>query len=158
MMEVDLVPMDKKQFSQFYEKSVRRYAQENIRAGYRTEAEAERKSREDHKKLLPKGVRTPDTFLMVVRSRSTGEEIGAVWMRVERGTRPTAFIYDIFLEEPYRGKGYGKATLQALEALARQNGLKALYLHVFAHNPVAINLYQGAGFKVKSMNMEKLLD
>jgi len=158
IMEVDLVPMDKKQFSQYYEGSVLRYAQENIRAGYRTEAEAERRSREDHKRILPKGLRTPGTFLMVVLSRSTGEGIGAVWLKVEGGARPSGFIYDIFLEEPYRGKGYGKATLRALEAFARENGLKALLLHVFAHNPVAIHLYQGAGFEVKSMNMEKVLE
>jgi ribosomal protein S18 acetylase RimI-like enzyme len=157
-MEVELVPMDKKQFARFYERSVQRYAQENIKAGYRTETEAESRSKEDHKKLLPKGLRTPDHILMVVRSRSTGEEVGTIWMKVERGDRPSGFIYDIFLEERFRGMGYGKATLRALESLAREKGLGSLFLHVFAHNPVAIRLYQGTGFKVKSMNMEKVLD
>lgn len=158
MREVELLPMSEDQFQSYLERAVHRYALENIKAGYRTDEDAERRSREDHLRLLHLGLDTPCNYLFVIKDRACGEEVGALWLKVEDDGRPVGFIYDIFLEEAHRGKGLGKASIRAVEELAKEKGLRALYLHVFAHNPVAVHLYQGAGFKVKSMNMEKRLD
>lgn len=158
MREVDLVPMLEGQFAIFQEDSVVRYAHENIKAGYRTEEDALQWSRNEFQRLLPSGLSTPDNHFFIIRDRASGQEIGAIWLKVETKGSPSAFIYEIFLQEELRGKGFGKATMKALEDLAREKGLKALYLHVFAHNSVAIHLYEVSGFKVRSMNMEKLLE
>ncbi len=158
MREVELLPMSEDQFQSYLERAVHRYAKENVKAGYRTDEDAERRSREDHLRLLHLGLDTPDNYLFEIRDRANGEEVGALWFKVEDDGRPVGFIYDVFLEEDHRRKGLGKATMKALEQLAREKGLKALYLHVFTHNPVAVHLYEVAGFKVKSMNMEKRLD
>ncbi|MDD1746644.1 MAG: GNAT family N-acetyltransferase [Methanomassiliicoccales archaeon] len=158
MKEVELLPMTHDQFQGYLERAVLRYAKENIKAGYRTYEDAERRSREDHRRLLPQGIDTPLNFLMVIRDKANAVEVGALWLKIEDQDRPVGFVYDIFLEEEHRGKGLGKATMAALGAFAKEKGLRALYLHVFSHNTVAIRLYEGAGFKVKSMNMEKLMD
>jgi ribosomal protein S18 acetylase RimI-like enzyme len=158
MEEVELVPMNEHQFQKYLELAVHRYALENIKAGYRTKEEAEDRSRQDHLRLLHLGLVTPCNYLYVIKDMASGEEVGSLWLKVEEDGRPTGFIYDIFLEEEHRGKGLGKATLRALERLAKEKGLRALYLHVFAHNPVAIHLYQSTGFVVKSVNMEKRMD
>jgi GNAT superfamily N-acetyltransferase len=158
MKEVELLPMSHDQFQSYLEQVVLRYAKENIKAGYRTDEDAERCSREDHQRLLPQGIDTPLNYLLTIRDKANAEEVGALWLKVEDRGRPVGFVYDLFLEERHRGKGLGKATMAALDAFAKERGLRALYLHVFSHNAVAIRLYQEAGFKVKSMNMEKLMD
>jgi ribosomal protein S18 acetylase RimI-like enzyme len=155
---VELHPMAEGEFQRYMERAIKRYAQENIKAGYRTAEDAERRSQQDHLRLLPLGLETPGTHLLVIREKASQRAVGALWLKTEDDGRPIGFIYDIFLEEEERGKGLGKATMRALEEFARKEGLKALYLHVFAHNPIAIRLYQSSGYKFKSMNMEKLLD
>lgn len=158
MREVRLVPMSEGQFASYEHDSVLRYAEENIKAGYRTKGDAVQKAKEDHLRLLPSGLATPNNFLLVIQDAPSGQPVGELWFRIEDGERRIAFIYDLFLKKEFRGKGYGKAAIRALEDLARSKGIEALYLHVFAHNPVAVHLYEGSGFKVKSMNMEKRLD
>jgi ribosomal protein S18 acetylase RimI-like enzyme len=70
---------------------------------------------------------------------------------------PSGFIYDLFVEEPWRGRGLAGQAMLALEERARQLGLATLYLHVFADNPVARALYDKLGYRVTSLNMAKPL-
>jgi ribosomal protein S18 acetylase RimI-like enzyme len=93
----------------------------------------------------------------VIKDQASGEHVGALWVKFEEDGSRSGFIYDLFIEEEHRGKGLGKATIRALEKLAYEREVKVLYLHVFAHNPVAIHLYERSGFVVKSMNMERRL-
>ncbi len=152
-----MVPMEEDRFPEYLERAVRRYAQENIRAGYRTEHDALAISRQDHLRLLPQGLSTPDNYLMTVKDSSTGFEVGVIWFKMEATEQASAFIYDVFIKEAFRDQGYGRATMKALERFARERGLRSLLLHVFAHNSTAIHLYESVGFEVKSMNMEKRL-
>jgi ribosomal protein S18 acetylase RimI-like enzyme len=158
MRDVVLVPMSEEQFQSYLERAVHRYALENIKAGYRTEEDAESKSKEDHLRLLHNGLDTPFNHLFVIKDLASGIQVGALWVKFEEDGSRSGFIYDLFIEEEHRGRGLGKATIRALEKLARERAVRVLYLHVFAHNPVAIRLYQGSGFVVKSMNMERLLE
>jgi GNAT superfamily N-acetyltransferase len=61
------------------------------------------------------------------------------------------------IEEAHRGQGYGRQSMLALEEKAKGLGLRTLALHVFAHNAEARALYEGLGYEIKSLNMEKLL-
>ena len=158
MRDVILAPMSEEQFQSYLERAVHRYALENIKAGYRTEEDAESKSKEDHLRLLHRGLDTPLNHLFVIKDPASGDQVGALWVKFEEDGSRSGFIYDLFIEEEHRGKGLGKATMHALEKLAKERAVRVLYLHVFAHNPVAIRLYQGSGFAVKSMNMERLLE
>lgn len=52
----------------------------------------------------------------------------------------------MFVDAPFRGKGAGRALLDAAIAWARAQGEPHLSLLVFKHNEAAIRLYEKAGF------------
>jgi ribosomal protein S18 acetylase RimI-like enzyme len=56
-------------------------------------------------------------------------------------------IFDIHVEESYRGNGYGKAVMSKILATAKQLGTKSAYLQVVLGNTIAENLYATLGFK-----------
>ncbi len=154
-MEVSLVPMTAREFALFFREAVTQYAEENVKAGYWSERGAEERSAEEFRKLLPDGLNTKNNFLFTVRSKEE-HKVGSVWLKLESSAlRPSGFIYDIMIDEGFRGRGYGSGVMQAIEDKAKQWGLRSLALHVFASNRPAIHLYEKSGFKVKSMNMMK---
>jgi GNAT superfamily N-acetyltransferase len=61
------------------------------------------------------------------------------------------------LDEARRGQGYGKQAMLAIEAVAKDLGIETIGLHVFAHNPAAMQLYKGLGYEPTSQNMVKHL-
>lgn len=56
-------------------------------------------------------------------------------------------IFDILVDESFRGKGYGKAVMNKLLMKAKNLGANKAYLQVVAGNVVAENLYKKLGFK-----------
>jgi GNAT superfamily N-acetyltransferase len=81
--------------------------------------------------------------VLFARDRNTGEILGACalmehggeWELAKMGVKPEA-----------RGKGVGKRLGEAVIALARQRGLKALVLETNSKLKPAINLYRKLGF------------
>ena len=57
-----------------------------------------------------------------------------------------AEILTLAVAPPARGRGLGRALLQATISKARQMGAKACFLEVGADNPAALALYAGLGF------------
>jgi ribosomal protein S18 acetylase RimI-like enzyme len=57
-----------------------------------------------------------------------------------------AFIDEIYLELPQRGRGLGRTALRALMAEACALGVRALHLEVDAENAPAQALYRAEGF------------
>jgi ribosomal protein S18 acetylase RimI-like enzyme len=78
-------------------------------------------------------------------------------VRLDAPTK-SAFIFDIEMDPGERGKGYGRQTMQLLEAKARELGVRKMELHVFAKNAVAKSLYESLGYQTSSTNMVKRLD
>ena len=155
---VQLVPMTASEFDAFLERDIRQYATEQTRAGYWSEPEALQRSRQEHARLLPKGLRTRDHHLFTIRHTQTGEAVGAVWLHTRLvSSRPSGYIYDLEVDEAFRRRGYGRQAMLELEKIARSMGLKQLGLHVFAHNEPARSLYGGMGYRVSSLNMLKEL-
>jgi len=156
MQRVRLDDMTEAEFQDFRRQSIERYAQENVKAGYWHLEDSFQRSEAENARLLPEGLKTPDQHVLVVRDESTGVSVGSIWLKVDRsGPVPSGFIYDVFVYEDFRNKGYGKAIMSVIEMKARELGLRTLYLHVFAHNPIALRLYQDSGFEVGSLNMRK---
>jgi len=58
-----------------------------------------------------------------------------------------ATITDLYFEEPHRGKGLGRRTLNHIEEFCRRSGVLALELRVERNNPRAFALYQKFGFR-----------
>jgi GNAT superfamily N-acetyltransferase len=58
-----------------------------------------------------------------------------------------AFVDEIYLEEPHRGRGLGQKTLQFAEGVCAARGVRALHLEVDHNNPRALAAYLKAGFE-----------
>ena len=53
-----------------------------------------------------------------------GEPVGHLWLVERRDAyEPSLVVYDIDVDEPYRGRGYGKAAMVFAEDEARRRGL-----------------------------------
>jgi GNAT superfamily N-acetyltransferase len=57
-----------------------------------------------------------------------------------------AFIDELYLREDYRGRGWGRKTMEFIEQAARDLGIKTLHLEVVHRNTTASALYQKVGF------------
>ena len=91
-------------------------------------------------------------FWRIIEER--GDAAGDLWALVEP-EKQRAFIYFIGIDEPYRGHGYSRAAMLALEAEAKLLGANHIDLNVFGDNTVAIRLYESLGYKPTAINMRK---
>ena len=153
---VRLVPMTESEFEVYLEKAIPEYAADKARAGDWSEDDALELSRKSYQTLLPQGIKTEHHYLFRIQIEETGEKIGILWMKHE-APRPHGFIFDISLDEAKRGEGYGKQAMLAIEQVAKDLGIETIGLHVFTHNPAALQLYKGLGYEITSQNMGKRL-
>jgi RimJ/RimL family protein N-acetyltransferase len=151
-----LVPMNQAEYDAFLEQAVPEYAADNVRAGYWDEAEALERSRKEFETLLPKGLQSEHHYLYTLYDEENA--VGLIWMRanIDRPAK-SGFIFDLRINERFRGKGYGKQAMVLIEEKARELDLKSIGLHVFAYNKVAKNLYENIGYEISSLNMIKKL-
>jgi ribosomal protein S18 acetylase RimI-like enzyme len=150
-------PMSQQEFDEFCSRLVRNYAADHVRAGNWRSDDAEERAAREIEELLPEGLHTPGALLLVGEN-AAGEPVGLVWVAIGHpGSGGGAWIYDIEVLEPHRGKGYGRALLQAAEREAARHGAPAIGLNVFGANTVARGLYESAGYEVTSQRMRKSL-
>src|ERR1700749_2299581 len=129
--QVTLVPMTPQEYVPYREAGIRDYAAEKVRSGGWAENDSLTLSAADHDGLLPFGVETPDQHLFVARDAESGERVGTFWLALRlRAGRLEAYIYDIEVQEKYRGHGYGRATTQAGIEKAREMGAETVGIHV----------------------------
>ena len=151
-----LLPMTQPEYEAFVERAIPEYAADNVRAGYWSESEALEKSRDGYEKLLPKGLQTENHYLYTLYD--VDQAVGMIWIRADvQSLIKNGFIFELYVDEKFRGKGYGKQAILLIEEKARELGLRSLGLHVFAVNNVARNLYKSVGYEVSSLNMTKKL-
>ena len=151
---VAFTPMTAQEYGPYREDQVRDFAQEKIRSGDWAEYEALALSAKDHDDLLPDGVDTPNHHLFTVRDADSGERVAIFWLALRPlAGRVEAFVYDIDVIEKYRGQGYGRATMLAGIAKARELRADTVGLHVFGHNTLAYGLYKSLGFVDAHINM-----
>ena len=71
-----------------------------------------------------------------------GEAIGRLFF----ATRPGGvWLYEIELDERFRGRGLGREAMLAFEERARELGAEKVTLNVFGGNDVARSLYRSLG-------------
>jgi len=58
-----------------------------------------------------------------------------------------AFIDELYLREEYRGRGWGRKTIQFVEEEARKAGVRTLHLEVVQQNSRALEVYRRLGFR-----------
>jgi GNAT superfamily N-acetyltransferase len=69
----------------------------------------------------------------------------SVWMSAE-----DCWLEDLFVEEPARGHGLGRALVEAACATARERGARRIELDTNESNRAAISLYEACGFSAAS--------
>ena len=57
-----------------------------------------------------------------------------------------AFVDELTIDAPFRGKGIGRAVMEQIEMHLRPTGIRALHLEVEEGNEAARHLYESQGF------------
>jgi GNAT superfamily N-acetyltransferase len=95
---------------------------------------------------LTRSVTEPDRHVMFIACR--GEDVlGSTYGLLDHERTDTARVGGMWVDPARRGRGVGRALLEAVFHWAREGGLKRLELWAPAHNPAAIALYSRAGFR-----------
>lgn len=144
------------EFGPYRERAIEAYAAEHVRAGNWSADRAEALAAEQTDRLLPDGVDTEGMLMLVAEIEGAGV-IGIVWVALTQPQQEGAWIFDIEIVPEQRGKGHGRALLQAAEREVIARGGHAIGLNVFGGNVVAQDLYKSAGYEITSMYMHKSL-
>ncbi|MFD3449827.1 GNAT family N-acetyltransferase [Microbacteriaceae bacterium 4G12] len=154
MKEVQLLRMNDQEFSIFLEKEIPRYARSIAQNRKENIEEALMKSSKQIHQLLHSGNTTPNHYIFKLDLE--GNVIGNVWIHINQEEK-RGFLYNIYIAEEYRGKGYGTIAMQKSEEWLREKEIYRFGLHVFGHNTEAKKLYERLGFEVTGVNMLKEL-
>lgn len=144
------------EFGAYRARLIPSYAAEHVQAGDWDPDRAEELSARAIDDVLPAGPRTAG-MLMFVAETGQGDQVGNVWIALDRPRPGAAWIYYIEVSPEHRGEGYGRALLNAAEEAAAQRGVTAIGLNVFGANAVARRLYETNGYQVASVVMQKPL-
>jgi ribosomal protein S18 acetylase RimI-like enzyme len=145
------------EFDAYLAWSVDDYAAELVRNERATAESAPEVSRSSFDRLLPEGLGTPGQVLLIAEDEGTGARVGMLWFGPSSDEPTRAWIFDISVDEPERGKGWGRAILTAFEPEARARGFSSAGLNVFADNDVARHLYESSGYAEIQRQMAKSL-
>jgi ribosomal protein S18 acetylase RimI-like enzyme len=151
--------MTQAEFDDYLEWAVPEYADELIRNTGIAREEAERHAQRAFGAALPYGLTTPDHRFLTAADADTGEHVGVLWTaRQRRDGAELVWIFDIWVDEPMRGRGYGRCLMELAEEEARGMGVARIELNVYGDNARARNLYESLGYTEMSRQMYKVLD
>jgi ribosomal protein S18 acetylase RimI-like enzyme len=86
-----------------------------------------------------------------------GERIGRLWFGERRSRRVGRFawLYEVEIDEPFRGRGYGRRAMELLENEVRALGISEVALNVWGGNEAARSLYRAQGYFERAVEMAK---
>ncbi len=155
---IQIQPMTESSFDEFKVFSQNIFAEDLANAQSVTSAEALKNAAEQFDRLVPNGLRTPCQLFFDAVEKSTGKPVGYLWLGIkENSNRKIMSINDIFVNENFRGRGYGKMLMNFVDLEAKKTGAVRIRLHVFANNRTARNLYETSGFETSSLDMYKVV-
>lgn len=115
---------------------------------------ARRKAETDMAEILPAGLATPKHWMFVLEV--DGSPAGRLWLSErEIDGRRAMFIFDIHVDEAFRGQGHGRAAMLLAEREAQDRDIHRIELNVFGGNTVARGLYRSLGYVERSVRMAK---
>ena len=144
------------EFDRWRRNSIKSYAQELADALGLPFEDALTRARQQFADLLPAGLDTASTWLMMVVDESAAD-VGTLWVGPHPERRGVAYLYDIEIYEAERGRGLGRAALLAVERLVRGAGITEVGLSVFGFNEPARRLYDSLGYRVVATQLRKTL-
>ena len=152
MEAILLREMSEEAFEPYFQNKLERYTEVLSQNIHEEGDHPSTKARNQLTNLLPMGMRTPNHHFFTI---DKGENsIGFVWLKVEE-EKKSAFLYEIYIFEEFRGKGFGTAAMKCVEDFLQQKEIYYFKLHVFGNNTGARKLYEELGFEVAGVNMLK---
>lgn len=151
-MDVRLVPMTDEEYGPFIERLIPEYAADHVADGQWSLEESLAGARKEVERLLPQGRATATERFLTIVAGTPEEKVGYIWVHFQK---QNGFLYDLWVDEHHRRKGYARAGMLALEIYAKQEGATKLALHVFAHNVPARDLYRALGYRETNVVMSK---
>ncbi len=136
------------------------YADDMVRNEAITLEQAMAHSAETTDGLLTAGMDTPGHRFFIAEEVGSGRRVGHVWFgpRSRNPDPSVAWLYDVFVEEPNRGRGVGRALMRLVEVEVRAAGMRRIELNVFGDNAPAQRLYVSLGYVEMARQMGKDLD
>jgi ribosomal protein S18 acetylase RimI-like enzyme len=147
---ISLEPMQQEDYDRLIESEIAGYAADHVRNGNWPEEGSLERSRQEFEFLLPQGIHTPNHCLWSLMDGD--EKVGFLWVQVKDNK---AFIYDFLIHGEFRGKGYGKQALAAMDEKLQSMNVESVGLHVFGDNITAQELYKKMGFQITGIHMQK---
>ncbi|WP_291379499.1 GNAT family N-acetyltransferase [Demequina sp.] len=155
-MTVTLEEMPAARYDWFLSHATREYAADLIALG-RDDEEARLGAERDIETYFPGGSPLPGHHLLEIRA-DDGAPVGYLWIGPSAtGTTEEWWVWDVFVDEAQRGKGYARAALLLGEKLAAAHGATSVGLSVFGFNTGAKALYDSLGYTTTSFKMLKRL-
>jgi GNAT superfamily N-acetyltransferase len=155
-MLAKLRPLSDDELSSFIGATLIQYAEQRVESGEEADVARATAIRQTEE-LIPGGRPAPGQLLYRVLDEG-GNPVGTLWIGPRTPDRPRNYwVWDVQIEEPERGKGYGRAAMLLAEVEARRRGATELGLNVFGHNHVARQLYESMGYAPTAINMRKPL-
>ncbi|HEY5110829.1 MAG TPA: GNAT family N-acetyltransferase [Acidimicrobiales bacterium] len=129
------------------------YRESILSAGFSSE-EADLNIERNEKTLFVDGMPNDEQHFFDVVDDET--IVGTIWLAEGREGSPSEwFVYDIVIDEEFRGKGLGRSTMLAAEDYVKSHGGTKLALNVFGYNVIARGLYESMGYSPLAIGMRK---
>jgi ribosomal protein S18 acetylase RimI-like enzyme len=155
-MAVTLAPMPTTRYEWWMRHATSEYAADMITMG-RDPAEARIAAARDVETYFPHGAPLPGHHLLEIGDDAEGV-VGYLWIGPSAtGSTEQWWLWDVYVEEAARGKGYARAALLLGEQLAASHGATSIGLSVFGFNTGAKALYDSLGYATTSIKMAKKL-
>lgn len=151
-----LRPMLPEEFLAYCDYFIADYSEELVENYGHSKALAIELAKRDLLRYFPAGPTSQDHSLLCLDAEIAGQicRVGYLWHAINSSDHST-FIYDLYVEAPYRSQGFGKQAMVALEQQLQPLGIQQLKLRVAYHNQRACRLYQELGFAITGFNMAK---
>jgi len=144
---LELKPMNQDQYNNYITYSKNNYAQEIIKSRGIGIEEAMQITNKEYDALLFDGLKSKNQYLYTIEN-DNNKNIGIIWFSsVSNHGDNELFLYDIEINKEFRGKGYGRESMDLLESKVKEFDMHTISLHVFLHNKIACSLYNKIGYK-----------
>ena len=147
-MSVMLRKMTCEEFEVFYREGIEAYTRELAEELHMTYQNANQQAIQEFTDILPDGLQTENNFPMAIVEANGGETVGFVCV-LHKGEqdKKMGYIYNFFVFEGKRRKGYATETLKMVEKKAMEAGCLVSILFVKDSNHGARALYHKCGYQ-----------